>query len=98
VAGVRSALLLTVRAKRANRQGVKTVSVRDAKTQFFALLAELEAGRDRIVICRNGIPVADLIAHQGAPSMDGDPKLGALTLCFDPTEELSDEEWPQTKP
>jgi antitoxin (DNA-binding transcriptional repressor) of toxin-antitoxin stability system len=75
---------------------VKSVNVHEAKTQFSALLAELERGADRIVICRNGHPVADLIPHQQAPlSMEGHPSLGPITLNYDPTEPLTEDEWPE---
>ncbi len=73
---------------------MKTVNVHEAKTQFSALLAELEHGRDRIVICRNGKPVADLVPHQGEVSMEADPHLGAFVIGYDPTETLTEEEWP----
>jgi prevent-host-death family protein len=39
---------------------VKTVSVYDAKTHLSQLIAEVEAG-ERVVITRNGAPVAQLV-------------------------------------
>lgn len=72
---------------------MKTVNVHEAKTRFFALLAEIEQKRSRIVICRNGKPVADLIPHQTEVSMEPDKKLGAIGIQYDPIEEASAEEW-----
>lgn len=73
---------------------MKSVNVHDAKTNFSALLAEIEQHGERIIICRNGEPVADLVPHRRKVSMAPDRKLGAFTIGYDPTEELSDEEWP----
>ena len=52
------------------------------------MLAELEANHTSFVICRNGEPVADLVPHRRTVSMAPDPKLGAFTIDYDPTEEL----------
>ena len=73
---------------------MKSVNVHDAKTNFSALLAEIEQRGERIVICRNGQPVADLVPHRRKVSMAPDPKLGSFTIAYDPTEELGDDEWP----
>ena len=71
-----------------------TVNIHEAKTQLSMLLAEIEQRGERIVICRNGEPVADLVPHRRKVSMAPDPKLGAFAVVYDPTEELSDDEWP----
>lgn len=73
---------------------MKTVNVHEAKTGFSGLLAEIEQRGERIVICRNGKPVADLVPHQGVDRSKPDAKLGRIKIKFDPTEELSSEDWP----
>jgi antitoxin (DNA-binding transcriptional repressor) of toxin-antitoxin stability system len=73
---------------------MKTVNVHEAKTGFSGLLAEIERKRSRIVICRNGKPVADLVPHQAEVSMKPDKTLGAIGIHYDPTEGASEEEWP----
>ena len=73
---------------------MKTVNVHDAKTRLSALLAEIEKSGRRIVICRNGEPVADLVPHQREVSMRADKKLGAIKVKYDPTEEASEADWP----
>ena len=73
---------------------MKTVNVHEAKTQFSGLLARIEKRGERIVICRNGKPVADLVPHQAAVSMGADKKLGAIAIHYDPTEEATEAEWP----
>ena len=73
---------------------MKTVNVHDAKTRLPALLAEIEKSGRRIVICRNGKPVADLVPHHREVSMAADKKLGAIKVKYDPTEEGSEADWP----
>jgi len=73
---------------------MKTVNVHDAKTRLSGLLAEIEKTGKRVVICRNGKPVADLVPHQCDVSMAADKKLGAIKIKYDPIEEASESEWP----
>ena len=73
---------------------MKTVNVHEAKTQFSGLLAEIEKRGERIIICRNGKPVADLVPHNATVSMAGDRKLGAIKILYDPVEQVSESDWP----
>ena len=74
---------------------MKIVNVHDAKTRLSGLLAEIEKTGKRIVICRNGKPVADLVPHHREVSMAADKKLGAIRVNYDPTEEVSEDDWPR---
>lgn len=73
---------------------MKTVNVHDAKTGLSALLAEIEKSGTRIVICRNGKPIADLVPHRREVSMAADKQLGAIKVKYDPTEEAGETDWP----
>lgn len=73
---------------------MKTVNIHDAKTHLSGLLAEIEKNGKRIVICRNGEPIADLVPHRHEVSMAPDRKLGAIKLKYDPTEEVGEDDWP----
>ena len=73
---------------------MKTVNVHDAKTGLSGLLAEIEKSGKRIVICRNGKPVADLVPHHRPVSMAADKRLGTIKIKYDPTEEASEADWP----
>ena len=73
---------------------MKTVNVHDAKTRLSSLLAEVEKHGKRVVICRNGKPIADLVPHRDELSMAPDKKLVAIRINYDPTEEVGDEDWP----
>lgn len=77
---------------------MKIVNVHDAKTRLSGLLAEIEKNGMRIVICRNGKPVADLVPHHREVSMAADKKLGAIKVKYDPTEEVSEDDWPPDAP
>ena len=58
-----------------------TINLYQAKTQFSRLVAAVEKRGERIVVCRNGLPVADLVPHkpESIQSLDPDPMLiGAL--------------------
>lgn len=58
------------------------------RPRLSVLLAEVERGGKRIVICRNGKPIADLVPHRDEVSMAPDRKLGAISINYDPTEEV----------
>jgi antitoxin (DNA-binding transcriptional repressor) of toxin-antitoxin stability system len=73
---------------------MKTVTDDDAKSGLSALLAEIESNGQKIVICRNGTPIADLVPHRAEVSMGADPILGAIVMHYDPTEELTESDWP----
>ena len=75
---------------------MKNVNVHEAKTTLSALLAEVEKKGKRICICRNGKPVADLVPHQRLNRLKPHPIMGAIKIKYDPTEPLSDDEWPET--
>ncbi len=74
---------------------MKRVNVHDAKTNFSSLLAQLEADSERIVICRNGEPVADLVPHQCVNRTKPHSTLGRIKLGYDPVEPLAAEDWPE---
>jgi antitoxin (DNA-binding transcriptional repressor) of toxin-antitoxin stability system len=74
---------------------MKTLNVHETKTHLSNLLKEIEATGERIVICRNGKPVADLSAHKPASRLEVDPLLSQIKINYDPTEPSSDEDWPE---
>ena len=73
---------------------MKTVNVHDAKTHLSVLLAEVEQGGKRIVICRNGRPIADLVPHRDEVSMAPDRRLGNIKIKYDPIEQVDEADWP----
>lgn len=74
---------------------MKVVNVHEAKTKLSALLAEVERRGERIFICRNGKPVADLVPHKHPDRLAPHPVMSAIRIDYDPVEPLSDDEWPE---
>jgi antitoxin (DNA-binding transcriptional repressor) of toxin-antitoxin stability system len=74
---------------------MKTVNVHEAKTHFSSLLAKLEKDSQSIVICRNGVPVADLVPHRRKSRIKTHPVLSKIKIGYDPVEPLSADEWPE---
>jgi len=71
------------------------VNVHAAKTNFSSLLAKLEKDSESIVICRNGVPVADLVPHRRMSRIKTHPALRKIKIGYDPVEALSADEWPE---
>ena len=71
---------------------VKTVNIHEAKTRLSAILVEIEKG-ESYLICRNGKPIADIIPHERKKRTESHPVLSQIQINYDPTEELTDEEW-----
>jgi antitoxin (DNA-binding transcriptional repressor) of toxin-antitoxin stability system len=74
---------------------MKTLNVHEAKTHFSSLLAKLEKDSQSIVICRNGVPVADLVPHRRTNRIKPHPVLRKIKIGYDPVEPLSVDEWPE---
>ena len=74
---------------------MKTVNVHEAKTNFSSLLATVEDSGGSFVICRNGEPVADLVPHKKVNRLKPHPVLSKIKINYDPTEPLSENEWPK---
>ncbi len=71
---------------------MKSVNTHEAKTHLSRILEEVEHG-EVYVISRNGRPVAELRRHERAPRSGVDPVLSKIRVGYDPTEELSPDEW-----
>ena len=72
---------------------MKLVSVHEAKTHLSALLAEIEESSERVVICRRGQPIADLVPHETRGRLDPHPLMRDVGIEYEPTEPLEDDEW-----
>jgi prevent-host-death family protein len=88
-------LHLTLWTNWTNLAAMKTVNVHEAKTNFSSLLATVEDSSESFVICRNGEPVADLVPHKKVNRLKPHPVLSKIEINYDPTEPLSEAEWPK---
>lgn len=69
------------------------LNVHETKTRLSAVLKEIEEKGESYLICRNGKPVAELIPHKKRSRLTYHPVLSKITINYDPTEELSPDEW-----
>ena len=75
---------------------MKAVNIHEAKTTLSALLAKVEKSGERIFICRNGKPVADLVPHERRNRLTPHPTMSNIKIKYDPIEPLALDEWPET--
>ena len=72
------------------------MNTHEAKSRLSALLAQVEEGREVVVICRNGKPVAELRKFAPAPDpLRVDAELSAIEFFEDPVAPLNPEDWPE---
>ena len=74
---------------------MRTVNIHEAKTKLSALLAEVEETGETILICRHGKPVANLTPYHKRSRLEPHPVMSKIAIKYDPTEPLSDAEWPE---
>jgi antitoxin (DNA-binding transcriptional repressor) of toxin-antitoxin stability system len=72
------------------------VNTHEAKTKLSRLLMLVEEKGETVVICRNGVPVAELKpVKKVRDPLKMDKKLQNVIFHADPMKPLSDEEWPE---
>ena len=72
---------------------MQKLNVHEAKTKLSAVLMEVEQKGETFLICRNGKPVAELVPHKKQSRLAYHPVLSRIRINYDPTEDLTDEEW-----
>jgi prevent-host-death family protein len=75
---------------------MKIVNIHEAKTKLSALLAEMEATGEKVLICRHGKPVADLVPHRRRSRLAPHPVMSKIRINYDPIEPLAGDEWPES--
>jgi len=75
---------------------MKIVNIYEAKTKLSALLAEVEETGEKVLICRHGKPVADLVPHRKRSRLEPHPVMSKIRLNYDPIEPLAEDEWPES--
>jgi prevent-host-death family protein len=74
---------------------MKIVNIHQAKTKLSALLAEVEATGETVLICRHGKPVAELVPHRKRSRLEPHPVMSKIRINYDPIEPLTEDEWPE---
>lgn len=73
-----------------------TVNTHEAKSRLSALLAAVETKGERIVICRNGKPIAELRRLAETPDpLRTNVRLGPVVFHEDPMAPLDAADWPE---
>jgi antitoxin (DNA-binding transcriptional repressor) of toxin-antitoxin stability system len=72
---------------------VKALNIHETKTRLSSILFEVESGQ-KFLICRHGKPVAELSPLKKRNRLRVHPILRKITLNYDPTEPLNENEWP----
>ena len=61
---------------------MKIVNIHEAKTQLSALLAEVEKTGEKVLICRHGKPVADLVPHRKRNRLEPHPVMRKIRINY----------------
>jgi len=75
---------------------MKIVNIHEAKTKLSALLAEVEAKGEKILVCRHGKPIADLVLHRKSNRLELHSVMRKIRIDYDLTEPLAKDEWPES--
>ena len=75
---------------------MKIVNIHEAKTNLSALLSEIEATGEKVLICRNSKPIADLLPHRRRSRRQPHAVMSQFRIDYDPTEPLTADEWPES--
>ncbi len=75
------------------------INVHEAKTKLSAVLAQIEATGQSVLICRNGKPVAELgpLKKRSGGRLGKHPMMSKIKVNYDPTEAMTEEEWGPTE-
>lgn len=73
------------------------VNTHEAKTRLSKLLELVERTHEEVTICRDGKPVAKLVAasHEPVDRRKKYPELQGARFLEDPCAPLSEEDWPE---
>ncbi len=68
-------------------------NIHEAKTHLSSFLAQVERSGEKVLVCRNGKPIAEIVAHKQTNRLNRHPVMGNIEINYDPVESLSEEEW-----
>lgn len=75
------------------------VNMHEAKSRLSELVKAVEEGREKVLLCRDGKPVAELNKVLGGRSkfnrLKPHPQLSRIHIKYDPREPLQPDEWPK---
>lgn len=76
---------------------MKAVSTYEAKAHLSRLIAEVERTGKPVTICRNNLPVVDIVPHRESHDpLEQAPHLRGARFQGDPCAPVAVEDWPET--
>jgi prevent-host-death family protein len=72
---------------------MRVLNIHEAKTNLSSVLLEVEKEGTKFLICRNGEPIAELVPHKKRSRSKLHPIMSKIKINYDPTEELTENEW-----
>lgn len=71
-------------------------SVYEAKSHLSSILSEVSDNGAVFVICRHGVPIADIVPHRRVNDpFEVKESLAGAEYLVDPTESLDEDDWPE---
>ncbi len=75
----------------------KVKSVYEAKSHLSSILSEVADSGAIFVICKHGVPIADIVPHQRVNDpFEVKESLAGAEYLVDPTASLDEDDWPET--
>jgi len=72
-----------------------SVNTHEAKTRLSEILAKIEKKKEKVIICRNGKPVAEMgPVKKTINPLNQHPKLKKVIIHEDPALPLDNDDWP----
>jgi len=72
-----------------------SMSVHEVKAHLSRVLKAVEMSGETLVICRRGVPIADITPHRQRSRTEPHPVLSKIKLKYDPTEDIETDAWPE---
>ncbi|GAK58963.1 Prevent-host-death protein [Candidatus Vecturithrix granuli] len=74
---------------------MKTLNIHEAETQLLSILLEIKRTGEAYLIYRDREPIAELSPYRRKNRLIPHPVMSQITIDYDPTEPLSQNEWPE---
>jgi prevent-host-death family protein len=72
------------------------INTHEAKTKLSELLANIEKTQATVRICRNGVPIADLVPVAKTQNpLKQHAEIKKIKILYDPAAPLDENEWPE---
>ena len=70
---------------------MKTVNIHEAKTHLSSLISTIERNKETVIICKHGVPVAELCPIKHGKRIKVHPDLKDIKILYNPIDSTEDE-------